>query len=477
MRSRSLALIVALVLLTGCNKPESTRVQVPDGGKGEAKADDTGKDAGKDRPAPTPPAGGTGVRADDKGKDTSKKRPAPRPPLSPDEAALYVERTRQLMDAVEKGRLSLVGELVKKGANVNDRDDDGQTALHRAAARGHKTMTVLLLALGADPAERDAKGRTPLLTAAQAGNAEVVKVLMTPSAVKDAAPDAIGRAFTNVKIDLGGLANRLEQGTRDALTQADNAGQTALMLAIAGGHADCVWALGLSGAYKERAPYFLRADKKGNNALHLAAAAGYAEVLHLLLDAHYHVLARDLCKLSQLRLAGPDGKTALELAEASGHKEAAGAIAAALMGAATAEDDLEAFRQLRAQYAAHIDPQRLFLWAAEAGGATVLRAIQEEYKDKPSREKLRLAGVGEDNTGYTALWCAVERGQPAVVDLLLDRKWWKDDEALIRFIECLSGSRNNPILNDEYCRKAQPRLIERVEKALAAARKKKDQKP
>jgi hypothetical protein len=67
--------------------------------------------------------------------------------------------------------------------------------------------------------------------------------------------------------------------------------------------------------------------------------------------------------------------------------------------------------------------------------------------------------------------------QPAVVDLLLDRKWWKDDEALIRFIECASGTGDNTILNSKSgYREIQPRLVERVEKALAAARKK-DKKP
>src|SRR5204863_5944708 len=109
---------------------------------------------------------------------------APRPEHQPAAGEdSYATRTKQLLGAAEKGRISQVLELLQKGANVNDKDDEGQTALHKAAARGHKSAVVALLALGADMGEKDGKGRSPLMTAAEAGNAEIVSLLVTPGTV------------------------------------------------------------------------------------------------------------------------------------------------------------------------------------------------------------------------------------------------------------------------------------------------------
>jgi ankyrin repeat protein len=360
-----------------------------------------------------------------------------------------------------------VGELVKQGANVNDKDDDGQTALHKAAASGQKVMVVLLLALGADLTERDNKGRTALMTAANAGHAEVAKVLVTPSAVRDAAGDAIGKAFSGFKIDVGGLGRGFEENATDSLTQADNAGQTPLMLAAAGGHADCVLALFIHRDVNFRVPHLARTDKKGNTALHLAAAAGRDEVLHLLLFS-YAQSPDDLYKLSHLRVLSPDGKTALEIAEAGGHKRAAEVLAGAMGAAAAAEDDLKTLQQLRGKYALNLaPPNQLLEWAAKARSMTVLRALLDEHKDKSSKDKLRLFNVLGPQTGNTPLWAAL--GSDEVLDLLLDPKWWKDDEAIIAFIECKNGPET--VLTNKFYRENAPKDIEKIEKALAVARK------
>lgn len=102
----------------------------------------------------------------------------------------------------------------------------------------------------------------------------------------------------------------------------------------------------------------------------------------------------------------------------------------------------------------------------------MVRALLEEHRDKPSQDKLRLVGAtGEMSVpGNTALLRAVSYGRAAVVDALLDPKWWKDDEALVALIECKQA--NETVLTNSYYRENQPKLVEKVEKALAAARKK-----
>ena len=83
-----------------------------------------------------------------------------------------------LMRAVDSDRNEVVRVLLKdKSVRVNARDDQGETALHHAAAGGSLEIARLLLANGADPRAKDAAGRTPAAVAAEQGHARLADFL------------------------------------------------------------------------------------------------------------------------------------------------------------------------------------------------------------------------------------------------------------------------------------------------------------
>ena len=61
--------------------------------------------------------------------------------------------------ASDKGRLDVVRELLKAGANVNAVDEDDWTALHLASNNGHLDVVRELLRAGADPTLKNKEGK------------------------------------------------------------------------------------------------------------------------------------------------------------------------------------------------------------------------------------------------------------------------------------------------------------------------------
>lgn len=82
-----------------------------------------------------------------------------------------------LMFAANKGKGELVIYLISRGADVNNRADNGRTALMCAAKRGYKKIVEILLQHGADAAVTDKSGNSALSLAKKKGHKEIVALL------------------------------------------------------------------------------------------------------------------------------------------------------------------------------------------------------------------------------------------------------------------------------------------------------------
>lgn len=116
------------------------------------------------------------------------------------------ELNDQFWEAVRKGDVAAVTALLDKGVDVNAKFRYGQTALFKAAERGHTEVVKLLLARGADVTVKDTFYRATAMTWAlsnnhtgavgallEKDNASVNEVLLT--GVREGKPELVGIAL------------------------------------------------------------------------------------------------------------------------------------------------------------------------------------------------------------------------------------------------------------------------------------------
>ena len=156
---------------------------------------------------------------------------------------------KPVVDAAMRGETETVRQLLRNGADANEAQGDGMTALHWAAERGDAVLADVLIYAGGNVEAGTRIGNyRPLHIASRNGHAEVVKALLAANAKPDAA--------------------------------TTNSGVMPLHLAAASGSAETVRAIldagvdinAIEGAW-------------GQTALIFAAAGNRVEVLNVLLDA------------------------------------------------------------------------------------------------------------------------------------------------------------------------------------------------
>jgi len=212
-----------------------------------------------------------------------------------------------IVEAAGQGLLDMVKSFVRDGVDINTRDAEGMTALHRASLGGHGGLVRFLV--GADHialSAQDTSGDTALMGAAYTGHEAIVRLLierggMDVDTQNTSGDTALIQAAWNGHEAIVRLL--LERGDVDANAQNKH-GDTALMLAAYAGHGATVRLLLERGDVNADAP-----NNRGDRALIQAAWKGHETIVRLLLERD------DVDANAQNK----HGDTALMLAAYAGH--------------------------------------------------------------------------------------------------------------------------------------------------------------
>ncbi len=231
-------------------------------------------------------------------------------------------------------RLDAVAMLLAAGADINNTEPEGDSALHCAAAVGTAAMTELLLAHGASVDHYNQRGFTPLIRAVM--QPTVIDIESDEEIKEEERPHLIAEEKSKIIRLLVTAGADLNQGTKKE-------GYTPLMLALfngqlallpllvklgaslnskANGHSVMWFALRFTDGAAQQAlleltgiePFAQEMDDDGNNLLHAVAEQSDAELANAWferLQEHYHVPYT----------ANKWGVTPLHLAAFHGHNE------------------------------------------------------------------------------------------------------------------------------------------------------------
>lgn len=301
-----------------------------------------------------------------------------------------------LLAAIDQGHLAVVQVLLKAGAAVNRRDWQAPVPLVRAVEVGQRAIVETLLAAGADVNCLDLNCEcSPLGMAIAQEQGELVRLLLDAGAapaIGDTCASTLGLAAQKGNIEIGKL---LLQAGVDVDAPIDEAGYTALMVAVGQGHLEFAQWLVTVGAD-------VNAWVDGVTPLLQAAQAGHDAIYELLEplvddDIRKHT-ARELQK-------------GLQQWQRERCREVEDFLYAAMMG------DLQ---EMKAAIALGMDVnaigangQTALMYAAQGGHQLVVQALLQAGANPQI-----LSHPGGSEPGMTALRFAEISGHPSIVELL-----------------------------------------------------------
>ena len=379
--------------------------------------------------------------------------------------------------------LEVVQALMEAGLDVKAVDEEGNTALHFAAAAGHIEAIRLFLAAGADVDARNKEFITPLMYAAYYGHAEAAKALIGAGAGVDFQSNSCKRPlmYAAETLEVGAVQVLIEAGADVSVQNQKDQGVLELVLAADTGRDqkidkrkfDIVRALLKAGAevnvggIRGQALKIIQAAELGEtdkakaliqalggnvNAsdkaeeedleppmtpLMWAARLGQADAAKLLIAAGAKVNLGNCCT-SPLVLAAEYGHLAvLRLLIESG-----AVVKSSEQAIKAASAEINRLRDLKMPYDAALEQKT----ALERSNEALIEAVRNRH---PEAAKLLLAAGADANAEYSVgsidgsfhmkvLMLAAETDQPELVTALLAAgadpnariPWVRDDTAL-----------------------------------------------
>ncbi|XP_076265241.1 ankyrin repeat-rich membrane spanning isoform X2 [Rhynchophorus ferrugineus] len=350
--------------------------------------------------------------------------------------------TTALMVASTKGRSSFVRELLAHGADPNAEDNDGWTSLLCASKEGHYDIVIQLLEHHADIDHRDMGGWTALMWATYKGRTNVAFHLLDRGAEVNAHGNfhissllwAAGRGHLQIAralIDHGAKVNVGDKYGTTALVWASRRGYTEIveMLLKAGANIDTAgmysWTALLVATYGnhvdvvnvllEHKPNVNALDKDGCSPLTIACKEGFYDIATSLLSAGAYINIQDRA-----------GDTNLIHAVKGGHKN----VVEALLKKYADVDILGKDRKSPTYVAVekgNVGIVKLLLshnpdleHATKDGDTPLLKAVRNrntEIVQLLLEKKAKVSAT--DKKGDTALHIAMRARSKAIVEILL----------------------------------------------------------
>lgn len=324
-------------------------------------------------------------------------------------ASLSVQEANYLLQkGVALGDADLVRVVLKSGANVNQKFDDGMSPIWVAAFNNNREMVQLLAAAGANINSKDNDGRTILMWAIENNRKELAQVILASGANVNLL-DNKKRTALSIAIEKNNLALvDLLLRYKAQVNIKDENGNAPLTIATATGNFPMVQILVAGGATVNTE------DKMGNTPLVIAIYKNYNDIARFLIEHGADVNKANRDKRTPVHIAVMRGaRDLLDLLLEKGAEidkpDVTGATPLIYAKRDNRFDLVSLLLQRGAKISSREEMEELFTYACQNGYDVIVEELIKRRVDINRRFA----------DGSTPIWLAVMNGNSKVIKMLV----------------------------------------------------------